>query len=286
VLENETTSRNIRQSGEYNGTQFHEKGISLAQTEVAAREEVSALARGLAVLRTLADATGPLSNRELAERTGIPKATVSRLAATLQSAGFLRQASDDRYALGAAALQLGNAYLRSFDFRQQARVHLAELAEAAGANVHLGVRDGLDIVLIDTLRPRSALILSRMDVGSRMAIATSAVGRAWLAALAPDQRAELMQELRAASGAQWAQVQERLEAALAEHASAGYCTSFGEWHQDINALGFSLRGPRGELYGVSVGGPAYLLPRELMLEKIAPRVLQVQKAIEREAGLA
>lgn len=252
----------------------------------AVRDEVSALARGLAVLRTLADADTPLSNRELAERTGIPKATVSRLVATLQAAGFLRVSADERYALGAAALHLGNAYLRSFDFRQQARLHLAELAEAAGANVHLGVRDGLDIVLIDTLRPRSALILSRMDVGSRMAIATSSVGRAYLAALPPDQRLALMEELRAASGERWPQVQAQLDAALAEHARVGYCSSFGEWHPDINALGFSLRGPRGELYGVSVGGPAYILTRELLVEKVAPRLLQVQKAVEREAGLA
>ena len=255
-------------------------------TDSAAREEVSALARGLAVLRALADADGPLSNRDLAERTGIPKATVSRLAATLQSTGFVRQSPDERYALGASALHLGNAYLRSFDFRQQARLHLAELAEAAGANVHLGVRDGLDLVLIDTLRPRTALILSRMDVGSRMAIATSAMGRAYLAALAPDQRRALLDEIRAATGDAWPAVQGRLDAALAEHARVGYCSSFGEWHPDINALGFSLRGPRGELYGVSVGGPAYLLPREAMLEKIAPKLLQAQKAIEREAGLA
>lgn len=255
-------------------------------SEPAARDEVSALARGLAVLRALADADGPLSNRDLAERTGIPKATVSRLAATLQSTGFVRQSSDDRYALGASALHLGNAYLRSFDFRQQARMHLAELAEAAGANVHLGVRDGLDFVLIDTLRPRTALILSRMDVGSRMAIATSSMGRAYLAALPPGERLALLDEIRAASGAAWPDVQARLDAALAEHARVGYCTSFGEWHPDINALGFALHGPRGELYGVSVGGPAYLLPRELMLEKIAPKLLQAQKAIEREAGMA
>jgi DNA-binding IclR family transcriptional regulator len=262
------------------------KGYSVAANgESAVRDEVSALARGLAVLRALADADTPLSNRELAERTGIPKATVSRLAATLQSAGFLRQSADERYALGAASLHLGNAYLRGFDFRQQARLHLLELAEAAGANVHLGVREGLDILLIDTLRPRTALILSRMDVGSRMAIATSAVGRAYLSALAPDQRLVLLDEIRAATGENWPRVQDRLQAALAEHAQAGYCSSFGEWHPEINALGFSLRGPRGELYGVSVGGPAYLLTRERMLEKVAPALLQARKAIDREAGL-
>jgi IclR family transcriptional regulator, positive regulator for flagellar biogenesis len=257
----------------------------VAIAEVASREEVSALARGLALLRAIADANEPLSNRELAERAGIPKATVSRLTATLQAAGFLRPSPDERFALGPAALHLGNAYLRSFDFRQQARAHLAELAEAAGANVHLGVRDGLDIVLIDTLRPRTAIILSRMDVGSRMNIATSAVGRAYLAALPLEQRMALLQEIRAASGEQWPHVQERLEAALAEFAHSGYCSSFGEWHPEINALGFSLRGPRGELYGVSVGGPGYTLTEQTMREKVAPKLLQAQRLIEREAGL-
>lgn len=255
-----------------------------AMTEtVPGKEEVSALARGLAVLRALADAGQALSQRELSDRTGIPKATLSRLAATLQGAGFLRT-EGDRCALGPTLLQLGNAYLRGYDFRGQARLHLAELAEAAGANVHLGVRDGLDVLLIDTLHPRSALITSRMDVGSRMAIATSAAGRAYLSALPLAERRVLLEEVRAASGDAWPQVQERLAAAQDDHDRLGYCCSFGEWHPDIHALGFALRGPRGELYAVSVGGPAYKLPRELMLEKIAPRLVQVQRAIEREIG--
>lgn len=250
------------------------------------KDEVSALARGLALLRIVADAPGPLTHRELGERTQIPKATVTRLATTLQSAGYLRLVSGDRYALGPAALHLGNAYLRGFDFRAEARLHLAELAETAAANVHLGVRDGLDILLIDTLRPQSALILSRMDIGSRMAIATSAAGRAYLSALPATERAVLLEEIRAASGDGWPAVKSRLDAALAEFAEAGFCSSFGEWHPDIHALGFPLHGPRGELYAVSVGGPAYKLPREMLLQKVAPKLLQVRRAIESEAGSA
>ncbi|HYF40938.1 MAG TPA: IclR family transcriptional regulator C-terminal domain-containing protein, partial [Ramlibacter sp.] len=165
-------------------------------------------------------------------------------------------------------------------------LHLAELAELAGANVHLGVRDGLDVLLIDTLRPRSALILSRMDVGSRMSIATSAAGRAYLAALQLDQRAALREEIQAAAGNDWPQVRDRLDSAMEEYGRTGFCTSFGEWHPDIHALGFSLRGPQGELYAVSVGGPAYKLPREWLLEKVAPRVVETQRAIARELGHA
>lgn len=252
--------------------------------ERPAKDEVSALARGLALLRAVSDAGGPLSNRDLADRAGIPRATVSRLTATLQSTGFLRAMAGERYALGPATLHLGNAYLRSFDFRQQARLHLAGLAEAAGANVHLGVRDGLDILLIDTLRPQSALILSRMDVGSRMSIATSAAGRAYLAALPPEQRTALLAEIQTASGSAWPTVQQRLAAALAEYAQAGYCSSFGEWHPDIHALGFVMHGPQGELYAASVGGPAYMLSREILLNNVGPKLLEVQRAIEHEAG--
>ena len=247
---------------------------------------VSALARGLALLRMLADAGEPLSNRDLAERAGIPKATVSRLTGTLQAAGFLRQLPDERFALGPAALHIGNAYLRGFDFRQQARAHLTELADAAGANVQLGVRDGVDMLVIDTVRPHAAVILSRADIGSRMRIATSAMGRSYCASLPSPERRALLEEIRLASDADWADLSDRIDAALAEHAKLGYCSSFGEWHPDINALGFALHGPRGELYGVSVGGPAFKLTRELMLEKIAPKLLQVRQAIERETGYA
>jgi IclR family transcriptional regulator, positive regulator for flagellar biogenesis len=262
--------------------------VTDAAAAVAAptRDEVSALARGLALLRAVADADQPLSNRELATSTGIPKPTVSRLSATLQAGGFLRQAADsDRFSLGAAVLQLGNAYLRTFDFRNHARLHLSELAEAAGANVHLAVRDGTDVVIIDALRPRTALITSRMDVGSRMEIATSAAGRAYLAALGLAERRPLLDELRAASGAQWNAVKERLDATAAEYVERGYCSSFGEWHPEINALGVALHGPRGETYAVSVGGPAYKLTRELLLEKIAPLLVQTRRAIERELGV-
>lgn len=262
-----------------------QRSIKEESAHLEARDEVSALARGLALLRVLADADGALSNRDLAERTGIPKATVSRLTSTLQSAGLVRAGSDDRFALGPGVLHLGNAYLRGFDLRQHARIHLAALAEAAGANVQVGVRDGLDMVLIDSVRPRTALILSRMDVGSRMAIATSAMGRAYLAALPAAEQSALRAELLAASR-DAAATALRLDAARAEAQSQGFCTSFGEWHPDIHALGFSLRGPQGELYGVSVGGPAYKLPAELLVSQVGPRILLAREAIARDAGQA
>src|ERR1700759_3072545 len=132
-------------------------------------DEVTALARGLTVLRSTAAADAPLSNRELTELTGIPKPTVSRITATLVSAGFLFRLPDsERFVLTSSVLELSNGFLRNFDIRARARPVLSELPERPALSVHLAVRDRLDRVVIDAIRPRSAVLVSRLEIGSRM----------------------------------------------------------------------------------------------------------------------
>lgn len=248
--------------------------IKIANT--TERDEVSALARGLALLEAVAAASAPVAHRDLVERTKLPKATVTRLLATLQARDYLRQSEgSEAFRLGPKALHLGSAYLRQFDFREVARLHLAALAEDAAANVHIGIRHETDILVIDTLRPRAALILSRMDIGSRMAIATSASGRAYLASLDSSGRSALMADIQRADPKGWAHTRERLEEALKEHERLGFCSSFGEWHPDIHALGFVLRSPQGETFAISVGGPAFKLSKEWLLNHVAPRILDI-----------
>lgn len=252
---------------------------------VGSKEEVSALARGLTLLKAIGMAAAPMGNRELADTTGIPKATVSRLTATLVGAGYLRQSRDsERFSLGPALLDMSSRYLRHFDLRAVARPHLTDLSEFAGASIHLGVRDELDMLVIDTLRPRSAIISSRIDVGSRMSITTSASGRAYLSALPDAEQTALLEQIRKEAGENWPALEPRLMASVEEYNRVGYCSSFGEWHPEIHALGFALQGPRGERYGVGCGGPAYLLTKEAMLERVVPRLLDVAQRISAEAG--
>jgi DNA-binding IclR family transcriptional regulator len=252
---------------------------------IGGKEEVSALGRGLALLKVIGMAAAPIGNRELADTTGIPKATVSRLTATLVSAGYLRQSQDsERFSLGPALLDMSARYLRHFDLRTMARPYLAELSESAGVSVHLVVRDELDMLVIDSLRPRSVVISSRIEVGTRMTIATSAAGRAYLAALPAPEQAVLMEEIRLESGENWDAIEPRLAAGLDEYARLGYCGSFGEWNPHIHAIGFALQGPRGERYAVSCGGPAYLLPKDVMVARIGPLLVEAAQRIAGEAG--
>ncbi len=257
----------------------------MAKQVTGQRDEVSALARGLALLREVGHGAYPLSNRELADKTGIPKATVSRLAATLVSAGYLRQhPHSERFSLGPGVVDLNNAYLRNFDLRGHARPHLAVLADFAGVTVHLCVQDGLDMLIVESVRPQTAVLLSHMDVGSRMTIATSAAGRAYLGILSMQERQRLLEQIRSASAKHWRSLRPRIDSALADYADNGYCASFGEWNPHIHALGVGLSGPRGEKYAISCGGAAYLLPEEDMRQRVAPKMLEIARVISAEIG--
>ncbi len=244
-----------------------------------------ALSRGLDVLRRIAAADAPVSNRELAEWTGIPKPTISRLTATLVSANLLFQLPDsERFVLTASVLELSNGFLRNFDIRARARPFLIELADRTTLSVHLAVRDRLDMVVIDTIRPRSAVLVSRLEVGARMDLGRTAVGRAYLAALGETERDSLLESLRIASGDDWPSIDSGLKPGLEDALLRGFAISTGEWHHGLNAVAAGFVGPSGQRYAVNCGGAEYQAPREALLETVAPALLQCVVKITNEIG--
>ena len=111
------------------------------------RHFVTALARGLELLACFRSGEKLLGNQELAERSKLPKSTVSRLTYTLTKLGYLQY--DDqigKYRLGTATLALGSAMLSKLDIRQLARPMMQELADFSRATVSLGIRHPLTII--------------------------------------------------------------------------------------------------------------------------------------------
>lgn len=248
-------------------------------------EEVTALARGLDVLRRIAAADAPVSNRELTEWTGIPKPTVSRITATLVNAGLLFRLPDsERFVLTASVLELSNGFLRNFDIRARARPFLITLAEHTSLSVHLGVRDRLEMVVIDAIRPRTAVLVSRLEVGGRMDLARTSIGRAYLSVLSPADRQALLASLQTASGDDWPAVHSGLQSGLDEARQLGFAISTGEWHHGLNAVAAGFVGPSGQRYAVNVGGAAHQCPRDVLIDSVGPALVECVERIVGEIG--
>ena len=246
---------------------------------------VSALERGIAVLRCFEADPQALSNGDIARATGIPKPTVTRLLATLVSVGYLKQAREsDKYVLSAGVIPLAQAFLRGVDVRAYARPHMVALAEAIGGWAYLAVRNGLEMIIVETCRAHSAMLLSRLDVGSRVPMPKSARGRACHSALAPRERERALDELRRSFGEQWPKLRAGLQLALKDAAASGYCMSIGEWHPDVNSIAVPLLAPGGEIMALLCGGPAYAFPADRLRKLIAPQLLRTAAAIAHEIG--
>jgi DNA-binding IclR family transcriptional regulator len=249
------------------------------------RHFVTALARGLEVLTCFRSGDALLGNGELAERCRLPKSTVSRLAQTLARLGYLRYVDDvAKYRLGGSTLALGSAMLSGMAIRQLARPMMQEVADFSRAVVALGMRVGLGIIYIEVCRNSAALSLS-LDVGSRLPLPMTAIGRAYIAGASEFERQDIQRQLRAADEAAWPRTKRMLDAAFEQHRKIGCCSSFGEWQPDINGIAIGFR-PGGGLpaMAINVGAQSFNLPRAFLLGEVRPRLTSVVRRIEEALG--
>ena len=248
------------------------------------RQFVTALARGLEVLACFRARDRSLGNQDIARRCGLPKSTVSRLTHTLTRLGYLSQDRESgRYRLGSATLALGSRVLANMDMRQLARPLMQELADATGTMVSLGVRDRLSMIYVENCRSPSALTLS-LDVGSRIPLGSTAMGRAWLAVAPPREREALLEELAAQHGPNWGAQQSAIERALQQYRELGCACSFGDWQPDVNAIAVGIDPGHGmPRMAINCGGPAFQLSPQFLLEQARPRLLAMVRRLQQSA---
>jgi DNA-binding IclR family transcriptional regulator len=240
------------------------------------RHFVTALARGLDVLGAFRPQDQMLGNMELARRSALPKSTVSRLTYTLTKLGYLEPAQDDSgaagYRLGSRVLALGSTLLQRLDVRALARPLMQELAERSRTMVALGTPDRKSMIYIETCRGEATVTL-RLNVGSRIPMASTAMGRAYLAICSEGERAELIRRVSESDPL-------GLVTALDMHRRHGCCTSFAEWQGDVNAIAVAFRVAGQPPMAISCGGPAFSVSAQFLLEEVRPRLLQVVEQLE------
>ena len=102
---------------------------------------VGVLDKAVGVLRAI-ETAGPLTLIELQAATGMPRATLHRLAVALESHGLLRRETSGRFCLGLGLVALGAAATETFPIAGLARPRLVQLGQETGESVQLYVRDG------------------------------------------------------------------------------------------------------------------------------------------------
>lgn len=250
----------------------------MSRTGQPAVRHVAAVERAFAVLDALADGQAELGTNEIARRTGINASTVSRLLATLASAGFVEHvAASGRYRLGIRLLELGNAVLARLDLREIARPHLQALAHATGETATLSAPGEGHAVTVDFVGSPST-VQSVARLGRPSVAHATATGKLLLAfgGQEPPEPPERYTERTLVAP-------DELSDEIARVRERGYAEAIGEREEGLHALAAPIWGPQQELAGMlGVQGPGLRFGRAAMRAAL-PVLLERAEAVT--AGL-
>jgi DNA-binding IclR family transcriptional regulator len=158
---------------------------------VAPRYSVAAVDRVAAILDAV-DGKGGRTLTEIARAANLSDATALRyLASCVRNDLVERDPENGRYRLGLRMFQLGQRALGDRDPRKAALPFMERLLERFEETVNLAMRNRDDLVLVEVLESTRS-IKKGASVGDRDVWHSSALGKAILAFLPPEERAEIL----------------------------------------------------------------------------------------------
>lgn len=197
------------------------------------------LERGVEILRAFRPGSELLGNSELAERTGLSKATVSRLTQTLVGAGFLQADARTRaYRLAPAVLSLAHAMRTGSHVLNLAAPKMRSLAERLRVNVGLASPDRDEMVYLESIRYNSRLALRHVVSGQRVPMELTSLGRAYLAVAPEPRQHALLALFQRRRAAHWDVLARAIEQARQDVATKGFCIA--SWQPEVVALATPL----------------------------------------------
>jgi DNA-binding IclR family transcriptional regulator len=244
------------------------------------------LARGMEVLRAFTAAAPLLGNRQIADKTGLPKATVSRLTYTLVLLGYLsRDPALQKFRLGPGVLALGHPLLAGMQVRQLAKPIMQALARQTGCSVNLGMRDRADVVYLDSVRA-DAGNQHLPDIGSSRPLLPSAIGRALIAGCTPAERSALLNHLKLHDRELFQRFRPCWQADLELFNAEGYCHSRGDWRNDIHAVAVPLARAQGEnALAMNCTLAAYRAVDDKLVREVVPLLKDAAHQLDAAQGL-
>ena len=237
------------------------------------------LAHGLDVLAAFRNGSGPLSNAELAARTGLSRPTVSRLTYTLAQLGYLKRDTKG-FVLGLGVLAAAYPVLSALKVRQLARPLMRDFAAYAGGTVSIAMPFGLDFIYVETLRTTDA-VPHVPDVGFTSTLSTTAVGRALLSLYTREELDGYVARVKAERPQDADYVATRTLPDVELCRERGFAVSLGEWRREIFGVAAPLyRTPSGDCLSVNCGIPSFRFSAEQIERECGPRILGLARSIK------
>ncbi len=247
--------------------------------------QVQSLTRGFSILEALAKSGGGLTLTDVAHRVQLPPSTTHRFLSTLERMGYVYQAGDlGLWYVGLQAFTVGTTFLANRDFVAQSHASMHRLMEQAGETANLAILDGTEAVFIAQVQCHE-MMRTLVQLGSRVPLHASGVGKALFAALA-DQQIDAILKVRGLPRIteNTIVVPETMWAALRVIRQRGYSFDDEEHARSTRCVGAAIYDEHAEPLGaISIAGPSTRLADE-RIRQLGPIVAHIAEELTRHLG--
>ncbi|MGP4014687.1 IclR family transcriptional regulator domain-containing protein [Saccharopolyspora sp. 5N708] len=222
-----------------------------------------------------------LSISQVAELTGLTRATARRLLLTFTRVGFATQ-QDRRFRLTSKVMRLGYGYLSASPWWEHAESHMRSLSNSTRESSSLATLDGTEIVYLARVpSPRS--VSMTLNIGSRLPAYPTSLGRVLLAALPDAAIDDYFREvdLKALTPQTIIDPGELREALMAVRED-GFALIDGEREEGVRSVAAPVRDRDGVIAALNISVNAARMSAEELRERCAPLVREHADAITAE----
>ncbi|MFI6609974.1 IclR family transcriptional regulator [Streptomyces sp. NPDC050507] len=236
----------------------------------------SVLSRAVRILEAFTQDTPVLTVSEIARRTGLHVATVSRLVAELVAHGFLGRDDERRVRVGVRFWELATRASPALSLRDVAMPFMEGVHDVVGHHVQLGVLDGDDVLFLERLSAPGAVV-NYSRIAGRLPLHASSSGLILLAHGPAALKERIVAGPHTPYTTRTPVTSAHLRAALAEVRQQGYAYCPGYVHDEALGVAAPVRDAGGNV----VAALAVIVPNEANAQAVVPVVRTAARGVSR-----
>ena len=231
---------------------------------------MTALARGLSVLKAFDDQHARLTLSDVARIVGLPRASARRALLTLQSLGYV-EGNGRMFTLSPQVLTLARAYLASSPVPRVAQGFLENVSEALGESCSLSILHGDEVIYIARSTRKRIGSLHR-DVGAHLPAHCTSMGRVLLAALPDADLDGFIADAKLQSFTPYTVVdKDELRALIQKVRRNGYSLVDQELEIELRSIAVPIHNAGGRVIAaMNVSAQASRTPKKQMVDRFLP----------------
>jgi IclR family transcriptional regulator, pca regulon regulatory protein len=237
---------------------------------------IHGLIRGLSVIECFDEDHSRMSITEVAQRTGLERATARRCLLTLAHLGYATY-DGKFFQLTPRVLNLGHSYLATTPLPRLVQPFLDELSHATSESTSAAVLEGTDILYIARASTRRVMSIN-LAPGARLPAYCTSMGRTLLAALPPEEaRAILERSERVAYTPKTKADMAGITIELGVVAAQGFAVIDQELELGLCSIAVPLFNAHGKIVAaINIGAHIARAPTSRMIANFLPLMRKVQ----------